>query len=88
MAPKGLAFNPTAILRDSSSGLLADPPASLTPKGELKATALLNPEIGPGSIVSIVGGSVKGAFLVEKATYGGETHGPRWSVEIEGKAAK
>jgi hypothetical protein len=85
MSPIGVPYAPSAVLLSAATGLI-DPAPTLSPKGELRATALLHPDVGPGCVVAIVSRAVQGQFRVEKCTYAGDTAGNTWQVEIEGKA--
>lgn len=52
----------------------------------LKARMLLNSAVKPGVLVQVESTQVNGLFKVEKCVHAGDTHGPEWITEIEGKA--
>lgn len=80
----GEPYLDVAFVLDATSGLV-DPPPTLSPKGELQASSLLNPDIVPGVRVQIKSEFVTCDGLVEKVNYVGDKRGSAWYCGIEGK---
>jgi hypothetical protein len=77
---KGASFG-SAVLLTPDTGLVGSPvPAN---DGRITARCLLQPDLVPGRQVEFRAQSVQGHYLVETATYVGETAGADWFVEIE-----
>lgn len=80
----GTPSAPQAVLLSAGTGLI-EPSPTLSAKGELKASALMHPDIAPGGVVVIESQAVAGAFRVEKVTFVGDTAGNDWRTDIEGR---
>jgi hypothetical protein len=82
----------TVISQDT--GLIETPQLSApnrpgTKKGDapvLKAKLLLYPGMVPGQRIQLSAKAVNGTFKLTKVSHVGDTHGPDWFTEIEGKA--
>lgn len=66
-----------------SSGLVGSP--TVGEEGKIKAKAALLPDLEPGRPVRIESAMVSGWYRIESVRYTGDTHGPDWHAEIEGK---
>jgi hypothetical protein len=77
---KGETINNTAILLDSTSGLLTglDP----TEKG-FKVKSLLRWSVNPGHYVKIITGKTNDFFKVNNLTHSGDSRGNDWFTEME-----
>lgn len=73
----------TAILLSPNHGLVGSP--TLDNEGNVTATALMQPDIFPGRIVTIQSERVTGAFVCEQVSHRGDTAGNDWYTIVEGK---
>lgn len=74
----------TAVVLSPGSGLLGIPSVNAA---VLSFSSLLNSQISPGRIIQIVSNSnesANGFYTVRKATYVGDTHESKWSIDGEG----
>lgn len=81
--PKGVPLPVTAVVLDENTGLVGSP--SIGNKGEVTYRSLLNRDIVPGGLASIVSKKVTGLFRNEKCTYTGASLGQPWYVDVEAK---
>ncbi|MFH0902150.1 MAG: hypothetical protein V2A73_16080 [Pseudomonadota bacterium] len=79
----GQAIVGEATYLTEDTGLIGIP--SLTEKG-CKLTALIQPKIRPGALITVESAAVEGLFRVEYAHFTGDTHGGQWLVEVEASA--
>ncbi len=78
---RGEATRRTAVLLNSTTGLLGSPHAERD--GRVKAAMMLIPGVGPGQRVRLESEFVEGAFRVREAKFSGETDGNDWSILTE-----
>lgn len=81
----------TAVLLSSRQRNLIGSPEYASPdkvngSPTLKARMLLYPAVRPGVLVQVESTQVNGLFKVLKCVHTGDTHGPEWTTEVEGKA--
>jgi len=75
-------FEP-AVFLNPSSGLVGSP--EVGEKGKVTGRSLLQGSIRPGRRVVIESSSVSGTFVIEKASYRGNTAGNDWYVDFDAK---
>lgn len=71
----------TAIFLDKTTGLIGVP--SKKDSG-CEFTALLNPQMLPGTLVQVKSETVQGYFKIKTAKFQGDSHGDKWQVLCEG----
>lgn len=81
---KDVPLPTTAVLLNKDTGMVGKP--TISNKGILNVRSLMNKDIVPGGLVSVVSTSVTGLFRAEKCTYTGNNLGQDWYVDVEGKA--
>jgi hypothetical protein len=72
-----------AVLLRPDTGLIGSPEPGKD--GFTKVRSLLQPQILPGRRVKLETSNLDGFFVVAKVTHTGDTHGPDWYSECEGK---
>lgn len=81
--PKGLR----AVLLTARTGLIGELKRVYDRKNPkafiIRAQALLNGEIALGRQVVIESAGINGTFRVRAVSYGGDSHGPEWTTELE-----
>lgn len=80
--PAGL----TAFVLSSDTGLKGNP--EIGEDGTLKAQSFLNSGMNPGALVEMRAEAIKGFFVVQKSRFSGDTFGPDFVVEVEGRKYK
>lgn len=80
---KDKALSTFAVLLSPDTGLLESP--SVDHMGLMSAKCLLNPNIRPGTLVTIDSQQVKGTYRVVKCKYEGDTYDDPWWIMLEGK---
>jgi hypothetical protein len=73
----------TVPVLSSDSGMVGTP--QIGEKGFVTLTAKIQPGLNPGGRFKIESKLITGFYRVEKATYQGDSWGPAWIVNIEGK---
>ena len=76
----------TAIKLTPTSGLIGSPEQG--EGGSITVTSLLQPGIRPHRQLQIDSASVKGAYVIEKVTHRGDTHGQEWYSVAEAREFK
>jgi hypothetical protein len=73
---------------DSDNNLIGEPEMGTRPKdgkpAKMKALALIYPEMAPGVSIKLSSRSVNGRFRIIRVGHEGDTHGEKWTTEIEG----
>lgn len=75
----------SVTILNKATGLIGSPEQG--EDGTVKARSLLQPAIVPGGRVILESEMVKGTFKAEQVSYIGDTWGPDWYTEFEGKEA-
>lgn len=71
------------ISLNASSGLIGVP--EIGKDGQLKAVSLLQGDLAPGRLVSLISDEVTGSFRIERVTHQGNTFGDEWYSTIEAR---
>jgi hypothetical protein len=82
----GEPLSDTAVVLTPETGLIGSPTVSA--KGVLTCTALLNSDIVPGRQIVVKSRQVDGRYRAIRCDYDGSTTGDNWYVKIEGKEIK
>lgn len=67
----------------AATGLVGSPEQG--EKGLISVRSLLQPSIIPGRLVTLVSNMLKGLYKATRVHHFGDTHGPEWYTEFEGK---
>ena len=80
---RGKALAGTALLLNSSTGLLDSP--TVDNEGILTAKMLMIPGVRCGSLVTIDAARVKGTYRIEKAVWSGDISSTDWDITINAR---
>lgn len=73
-----------AVLLSPDLGNLVGTPSE-DQRRQVRATALMDPNISPGRLVQIKSRDLEGTYRVQSVRYVGDTHGQPWYCEVEGR---
>lgn len=81
--PIAQALDGEAVVIGPSTGMVGSP--TVDNKGILKVRSLLIPDLFPGRKIVLEASRLKGRYRAETTTFVGDSAGPDWFVDIEGK---
>lgn len=86
LLPIGHALGDSAVVLRPDTGLIGSPTRELY--GIVKGKCFLIPEVLPGRRLRVVSRFVDTEIRITKATFVGDTHGPDWYIDWEGRAPR